>query len=288
MARSIWSGSISFGLVNIPVKLFTAQSPKDIHFHQLHDKDGVRIKQKRVCPADDEEVTYEHIVKGYEISPEQYVIIQPEELEALDPQATRTIDIDAFVELGQIDPLYFERSYYLVPDRGAAKAYALLLQAMNDEGKVAVAHLVMRTKEYLVAVKPNGNALTLSTLLYKDEVVSKKELDALPGDTEVNPRELTVAKQLIASLATDFEPGKYKDTYRERVIELIEKKAEGKEIAVQPEAREPAKVVSLMAALEASLKEAQRKAGGAPAHEKQEKEHEERPAARKPRARKDA
>jgi DNA end-binding protein Ku len=253
----MWSGSISFGLVNIPVKLFTAQSPKDIHFHQLHDKDGVRIRQKRVCPADDEEVSYEHIVKGYELAPDQYVVIRPEELDALDSTATRTIDIDAFVELAQIDPLYIERSYYLVPDKGAAKAYALLLQAMRDTGKVAVARVVMRTKQYLVAVKPNGNALTMSTLFYADEVVAQTELDALPGDSPVNPRELAVAKQLIGSLATDFDPAAYKDEYREQVLALIERKAEGEEIVTQPETKEPSRVTNLMAALEASLREAQ-------------------------------
>lgn len=261
MPRSIWSGSISFGLVNIPVKLYTAQSSKDIHFHQLHDKDGVRIRQKRVCPADDEEVPYEHIIKGYEIAPDQYVVIRPEELEALDPEATKTIDIEAFVELAQIDPLFYERTYYLVPDKGAAKAYALLLQAMIDTGKVAIARAVIRTKQYLVAVKPNGNALTMSTLYYADEVVSQENLDALPGDTKVSPKELSVAKQLIDSLATDFDPEQYKDDYREKVLELIERKAEGEEVAIQPAAREPAKVVNLMAALEASLKEAQKEAG---------------------------
>jgi DNA end-binding protein Ku len=265
----MWSGAISFGMVNIPVKLYTAQSSKDIHFHQLHDKDGVRIRQKRICPADGEEVSYEHIVKGYEISPDRYVMIDPEELQALDPKATKTIDIDAFVDLSQIDPMYFERSYYLVPDRGAAKAYKLLMRAMQDSGKIAIAKVVIRTKQYLVAVRPVEKALTMSTLFYNDEVVHQHQIDALPEDLEVNERELAVARQLIESLSTDFEPEKYKDEYRERVIELIERKSEGQEIAVQPAAQEPAKVVNLMAALEASLKAAQaRQAGGAEKEEK--------------------
>lgn len=257
MARSIWSGSISFGLVNIPVKLFTAQASKDVHFHQLHDEDGVRIRQKRVCPADGQEVPYDHIVKGYEISKDRYVIINPEELEGLDPKKSKTIDIDAFVELAQIDPLYFERTYYLVPDRGAAKAYSLLLRALADSNKVAIARVVLRTKEYLVAVRPHGNALTLSTLLFHDEVIAPSSLDALPEKIEVNPKELKVARQLIDSLSTDFNPEAYEDEYRKRVLELIEAKAEGEEIAVQPAAEEPAKVVNLMAALEKSLKAAQ-------------------------------
>lgn len=257
MARSIWSGSISFGLVNIPVKLFTAQTSKDVAFHMLHDEDGVRIRQKRVCPKDGQEVSYDHIVKGYEISKDRYVVINPEELERLDPKKTKTIDIDAFVELSQIDPLYFERTYYLVPDRGAAKAYSLLLRALGDAGKVAIARVVLRTKEYLVAVRPHGNALTLSTLLFHDEVIQPSSFEALPEDVEVNPRELKVAKQLIDSLSADFNPEEYEDEYRKRVLELIEAKAEGEEIAIQPAAEEPAKVVNLMAALEASLKKAQ-------------------------------
>lgn len=255
--RSIWSGSISFGLVNIPVKVFTAQQSKDIHFHQLHDEDGVRIRQKRVCPADGQEVGYDHIVKGYEISPDHYVVIRPEELAALDPKKTKAIDIDAFVDLAQIDPLYFERTYYLVPDKGAAKAYKLLLRALLDARKVAVAKVVLRTKEYLVALRAEGHAITMSTLLYHDEVVPQTAFDGLPEDTEVNARELGVAKQLIESLATDFRPEDYRDEYRERVVALIERKAEGEEIAVQPAAEEPAKVVNLLSALEASLKAAQ-------------------------------
>lgn len=268
MARSMWSGAISFGLVNIPCKLYTAQSSKDIRFHQLHDADGVRIRQKRVCPADGEEVSYENIVKGYEISPDHYVIIDPEELQALDPKATKTIDIDAFVDLEQIDPLYFERSYYLVPDRGAAKAYQLLMRAMQESGKVAIAKVVIRTKQYLVAIRPVEKALTMSTLFYNDEVVHQDQLDALPEDLEVNERELGIAKQLIESLTQPFEPEKYKDEYRERVLELIEKKSEGQEIAVQPAVKEPAKVVNLMAALEASLKAAQEKQSGAAARKR--------------------
>src|SRR3954469_3601201 len=174
MPRAIWSGAISFGLVNVPVKLFAAVSPKDIHFHQLHDADGVRIQQKRVCPADGQEVPYENIVKGYEIAPDKYVVITPDELEALDPKKTRSIDIEDFVDLDEIDPLYYEHPYYLVPDTGASKAYKLLLQALGDSGKVAIARVVIRQKEYLTAIRPggeHGDVLTMETMLFADELI---------------------------------------------------------------------------------------------------------------------
>jgi DNA end-binding protein Ku len=261
MARSIWSGAISFGLVNVPVKVFTAVRKKDVRFHQLHAKDGVRIQQKRWCPKDEEEVAYDEIVKGYEISPGQYVVIEPDELDALDPEATRTIDIEDFVDLVEIDPLYFDSNYYLVPDERGEKAYRLLLEAMQDAGKVGVARVVMRTKQYLVAVRPVGEALVMTTLNFDDEVVPQKELEGLPGSKQgASDRELRMAQQLIDSLATDWEPSQYKDTYRERVLDLVEQKAEGKEIVTQPEAERPAPVVDLMAALEASLASA--KGGG--------------------------
>src|SRR4051812_41105728 len=152
MPRSIWSGAISFGLVNVPVKLYSAVSRNTVRFHQLHDSDHVRIQQKRFCPADGEEVTYEHIVKGYEIAPDRYVVITPEELEALDPKKTRTIDIEDFVDLAEIDPIFYDHPYYLMPDKGAAKAYKLLVQAMTEAGKVALARVVLRQKESLVAI----------------------------------------------------------------------------------------------------------------------------------------
>jgi DNA end-binding protein Ku len=254
MARSIWSGAISFGLVNVPVKVFTAVRKKDVRFHQLHEKDGARVQQKRWCPEEDKEIAYDEIVKGYEISPGQYVVIEPDELDALDPEATRTIDIEDFVDLDEIDPLYFDSNYYLVPDERGEKAYRLLLEAMQDAGKVGIARVVMRTKQYLVAVRPVNDALVMTTMNFADEVVPQKELEGLPGAKQgASDRELRMAEQLIASLATDWEPSQYKDTYRERVLDLIEQKAEGKEIVSQPEAARPAPVVDLMAALEASL-----------------------------------
>lgn len=254
MPRAIWSGAISFGLVNVPVKLFTAVQPKDVRFNQIEADTQARIKQKRVSSVTGEEVPYERILKGYEISPDRWVIVTPEELEALDPKATRSIDIEDFVDIADIDPVFFERPYYLVPETGGTKAYALLRDAMKETGKVGIARLVLRTKQYLAAIRPLGDALVLETLLYADEVVDPGALD-LPGDeVEVSDRERKIAEQLIASLSTEFEPEKYRDEYRERVLALIEQKAEGQEIAVaEPAAEEEGEVVDLMAALEASL-----------------------------------
>jgi DNA end-binding protein Ku len=247
MPRSIWSGAISFGLVNVPVKLYSAVSRKNVRFHQLHDKDHTRIQQKRVCPADGEEVAYENIVKGYEISPDRYVVIEPEELEALDPKKTRAIEIQEFVDLDEIDPIYFDHPYYLAPDTGATKAYRLLLSAMKETNKVAIARVVIRQKENLVAIRATGDVMTMATMVFHDEVISPGTIDEIPEEGEVE-----MAQQLIDSLSSDFEPEKYHDEYRERVLELIEAKAAGQEITIQaPE--EPAAVPDLMAALEQSL-----------------------------------
>jgi DNA end-binding protein Ku len=257
MPRSIWRGAISFGLVNVPVKLYSAVSKKTVRFNQLHDADGVRIQQKRFCPKDGEEVPYEHIVKGYEISPDRYVVITPEELEGLDPKKTRTIDIEDFVDLDEIDPLYYEHPYYLVPDTGATKAYKLLLTALTESNKVAIARVVIRSKEYLTAIRPADGVLTMETMLFADELVPTDELEELPDpDVEATEREVDMARQLIESLSTTFEPTKYRDEYRERVLDLIERKAEGQDVSIQPPSEEPAKVPDLMAALEASLAEA--------------------------------
>jgi DNA end-binding protein Ku len=238
MARSMWSGAISFGLVNVPVKLYSAVSRKTVRFHQLNGETGNRIAQKRVDPETGEEVAYENIVKGYELTRDRYVLINPDELEALDPERTRTIDIEDFVDLADIDPVYYDHPYYLAPDKGAAKAYGLLLNAMESAGKVAIARVVLRSKEQLVAIRPAGDLLMMETMIFADEVAD---------------RELQMAEQLIQSLSSDFDPSKYHDEYREKVLELIERKAAGEEIAVQPEAKEPARVPDLMAALEASL-----------------------------------
>jgi DNA end-binding protein Ku len=255
MPRAIWSGAISFGLVNVPVKLYSSVSRKSVRFHQLHEETGVRISQKRVDSSTGEEVAYENIVKGYELSPDHYVVITPEELESLDPEKTRSIDISDFVQLEEIDPIYFDHPYYLAPAQGGTKAYELLRQAMEEAGKVAIGKVVIRSKESLVAIRPNGPVLTMETMLFADEVVEPDSLDEIPvEDAKSTKQELQMAQQLIDSLSGEFEPQKYHDEYRERVLEMIERKAQGEEIAVQPAAEEPEKVPDLMAALEASIK----------------------------------
>ncbi len=257
MPRAIWSGAISFGLVNVPVKLYSATSPKTVRFHQLSRDTGSRIRQKRVDPTTGDEVAFEDIVKGYELSPDRYVVIEPEELEALDPKATKTIDIEEFVDLAEIDPIYYDHSYYLAPATGGAKAYRLLLEAMREAGKVAIGKIVIRSRQQLCALRPSGDAMALSTMLFGDEVLAPDRLDELDGlaEAEATKRELTMAQQLIDSLSAEFDPEKFKDEYREQVLDLIERKAAGEEIAVQPEAEETGPAPDLMAALEASLAE---------------------------------
>ncbi|MEA2426185.1 MAG: end-binding protein Ku [Thermoleophilaceae bacterium] len=255
----MWTGAISFGLVNVPVKLFTAVDRKTVRFNQLNSKTGGRIAQKRVDPTTGDEVAYEDIVKGYEIAPDRYVIIEPGDLESVQPTKTRMVEIEDFVDLAEIDPIYFDHPYYLVPDKGADKAYKLLLEAMRETGKVALGRVVIRSKEYLVAVRPKGDLLAMETMLFADEVVPPEKLDdLLPGDVEAGERELKMAKQLVESLSGPFEPEKYADSYREAVLALIEQKAEGKAIAVAP-AEEPKAVPDLMAALEASIAEAKQR-----------------------------
>jgi DNA end-binding protein Ku len=254
MARAIWSGAISFGLVNIPVKLYSAVSRKTVRFHQLDGDTGTRVKQRRVREGTDEEVPFENIVKGYEIGPDRYVTITPEELDSLSPEKSRTIDIEDFVDLDQIDPIFYDHPYYLAPDTGAAKAYRLLYDAMEESGKVAVARVVLRNKESLVAIRPHNGALTMETMLFADEVVPPDSLDDLATDAKkTTKRELDMARQLIASLSGDFEPDKYRDEYRDRVLDLIERKAQGEEIVVEAPVEQPQKVPDLMAALEASI-----------------------------------
>ncbi len=255
MPRAIWTGAISFGLVNVPVKLYSATSPKTVRFHQVSSKTGTRIRQQRIDPSTGEEVPYEEIVKGYELGPDRYVLISSEELEALDPKATKTVDIEEFVDLEDIDPIYFDHSYYLAPAAGGAKAYRLLLEAMREAGKVGIGRLVLRTKQQLCALRPTGEVLTLSTMLFGDEVVPPDRLDELDAveEAEATERELRMAEQLIESLSGEFEPSKYHDEYRERVLQMIERKAAGEEIAVQPPVEQPAAAPDLMAALEASL-----------------------------------
>jgi DNA end-binding protein Ku len=256
MARAIWTGSISFGLLNVPVRLYSAVSRKSVSFRELRQSDGSRIRHKRVAESDGEEVPYEEIVKGYEIAPEQYVVMTRDELEELDPQKTKAIEIQDFVDLDQIDPIYFDHPYYLGPDKGAEKAYALLVKAMTDSHRVAVARFVLRNRENLAAIRPMGRVLTMATMRFADEVVSPDELeDVIPENgKKLDKREVEMARQLIDSLSGDFDPDKYRDEYREELVALIERKAKGEELVESvSEAPKPTKAPDLMAALEESL-----------------------------------
>ena len=258
MARAIWSGSISFGLLNVPVKLYSAVSKQTVRFRELREGDGSRVKHKRVAESDGKEVPYEKIVKGYEYAPDQYVVLTKDELSDLEPQRSRAIEIQDFVDLDDIDPIYFEQPYYLGPDKGAARAYALLVQAMKESRKVAIARFVLRNKEHLAAIRPMDDVLTLTTMRFHDEVTSPNELDGEVFEEEKpkkpEQRELEMAKQLIESLTGDFQPNTYRDEYREELLDLLERKAAGKEVVSAPtEEPKPTKAPDLMAALEESL-----------------------------------
>jgi DNA end-binding protein Ku len=283
MPRSIWTGAISFGLVTVPVKLYSAVSRKTVRFHQLDSADGVRISQKRVNPVTGEEVPWDRLVKGYEIAPDRYVLVDPGELEALQPEKTRTIDIEDFVELSDIDPVFYDHPYYLAPGAGGAKPYRLLLDAMAETEKVGIATVVIRSKQHLVALRPMGDVLGMATMLFADELVPADRIDEIPDpdDVKTTDKELAIAKQLVESLAGPFEPEKYRDTYREEVLALIDRKAAGEEIAVQPVAEEaPAEVPDLMSALQASLAEVRKRTGddGAEAKPKRKKAPAKKPA----------
>jgi DNA end-binding protein Ku len=286
VAQAVWTGSLSFGLVSIPVKLFNATSPKDVRFHQFEAGTARRIRHRRVVEADPEplpapaepersrrrpddepprspvresvqpdesEIPFEDVVKGYEVEPDRFVMIEAHELEALAPERTRTIEIAEFVDLEDIDPVYFEKTYYVVPGRGGEKAYWLLHRAMREAGHVAVATFVMRTREYLAAIRPADDVIVLETLFYHDEVRDSREL-GMASPSEPAARELDIAQRLIGSLASSWDPSRHRDSYRERVMQLIEARSDGAvEAPARAEEPEPSRVPDLMAALQASL-----------------------------------
>jgi DNA end-binding protein Ku len=255
MARAIWSGSISFGLLNVPVRMYSAVARRNIALREIRESDSARIKHRRVAEGTDEEVPYDEIIKAYELTPGQYVPLTKDEMKALAPEKTRAIAVQDFVDLNEIDPMYFDSPYYLGPADGAEKAYSLLAKAMKASGKVAIARFVLRSKENLAAIRSDGNVLTLTTMRFADEVVPVDELEILP-DKASKPakREQEMAEQLIDSLSTDFKPDDYHDEYREQLLALIERKAEGKEIvASEAEAPKATKAPDLMAALEESI-----------------------------------
>lgn len=257
--RPAWQGSISFGLIHFPVALYGVTTDRRIAFHQLHDADGVRIKQKRVCPADGEEVPYEHIVRGYEFEPGRYVIVERDELDALQPERSRSIELEKFIDASEIDPLYYDASYFALPGEGAGAAYALLCEAMTAEDRAAFARLVMHGKEHLVALWPRDAVLVVSTMHFEDEITNPAQLPAIEPAGSLKkknrkPAELNAARQLVSALSGDFDIADYRDEHREAVLELIEAKAKGRKISVPatPQAeRRPA--ADLMSALEESL-----------------------------------
>jgi DNA end-binding protein Ku len=255
MARAIWSGNISFGLLNVPVRMYSAVARRNIALREIRESDSARIKHRRVAEGTDEEVPYDEIIKAYELTPGQYVPLTKDELKALAPEKTRAIAVQDFVDLTEIDPMYFDSPYYLGPADGAEKAYSLLAKAMKASGKVAIARFVLRSKENLAAIRSDGNVLTLTTMRFADEVVPVDELEILPEKAQKPAkREQEMAEQLIESLSTDFEPKDYHDEYREQLLALIERKAEGKEIvASEAEAPKATKAPDLMAALEESI-----------------------------------
>jgi len=265
MPRAIWSGSISFGLVNVPVKLYSAVHPQGLSFHQFQEGTNARVRNKRVSEKTGREVAYEDIVKGYEVEKGHYVMVEPDELAEFNPRASRTIDIEDFVALEDIDPIYYDNTYFLAPDdsEGARKAYALLLKAMEDQGKVAIGRLVMRNKQYLSAIRPLDGALAVSTMRFHDEVMAPADIDAIPtgrSAPRAQPSEVKMAGQIIESMSREWDPKRYEDTYRIQVLDYLKKKAAGEEIVIEEEPEEQSKVVDLMAALEASL-EAAKKSG---------------------------
>ncbi len=259
MPSAIWTGSISFGLVQVPVRLVSATKNKDVSFNQLEAGTGARIRYKKVSEATGEEVPPDRIERGYEVTKGRYVIVEPDEIESLRPKGSHAIEIEEFVDLDEIDPLYFEQPYYLVPDARGVKPYKLLVEAMADLNKVAIGRIVVRSKERLVAIRTLDGMLCIETMRYADEVVPRDGL--LPveeSDGELSDRERTMARQLVESLAVDrFDPEKVSDEYRVQLLDLINRKAEGEEIVAEPAVEPPARVLDLVAALEASLEKAQ-------------------------------
>jgi DNA end-binding protein Ku len=268
MARAIAGATVSFGLVSIPVKLYAAtQASAGVSFNLLHNKCGTRLKQQYICPHDNELVGRDDMVKGYEFAKDQYVSFTPAELKALEEKATQSIDIAEFVPLSAIDPVYFDRPYYLGPEKGGDKAYRLLAEAMRESGRAALARYAARGKQYLVMLRPSadGRGLILQELLYADEVRPMSEVP-LP-DAEVREAELKLARQLIDQIASEtFDPTQYHDDVRERIQADIERKVQGQDITESTEApAEPARIIDLMAALKASLGKAAAKGGAAAA-----------------------
>jgi DNA end-binding protein Ku len=274
MARAIWSGSVSFGLVNIPVKVYSAVRDHSVHFHQVDKKSGSRIRYEKVAEKTGKQVDSEQIELGYEVDKGKLVVVDPGELDELRPRTTRTIDITDFVELSEVDPAFYNRTYWLVPDGEAAtRAYRLLVTAMEDRDRVGIGMVVMRNKQYLAAIRPRDHALATSTMRFADEVVGRSDIDGLPSkSTKPDTKELGLANQIIDSLSGPWKPDRYTDTYTEEVRQLIKAHEKGKDIVVEEAPAARAEMADLMGALEASLKAARSRGGLEPALEKMAEE----------------
>jgi DNA end-binding protein Ku len=292
MARPVWSGTISFGLVAIPIKLYNAVRRQSVSFNQLDERNMARIRYRKVNAETEDEVSDEHIVKGYEVSKGRYVVVDPDELEPFMPVATKSVDLEEFVDLSEIDPVYFDTAFHLAPD-GPPKPYVLLARAMEASGKVAIGRFVMRNKQHTAAIRAQDGRLVMSLLAYADEVVDQSEISELQGldDVEVSAKEITMAESLVESLTADFEPAKYHDEYREQVMALIRMKADGEEFEMPEVAAEKPKVIDIMAALEASVKAAKDARSRHPSEQHSAKQKSTKSASKtaaKPRARKAA
>lgn len=263
MARAIWSGALSFGLVNVPVRLHSATHDHDVHFHQFERGTSSRVRNKRVNEDTGKEVDYGDVVKGAEVGSGSYVILTPEELESVEPGPSRTIDISDFVEAADIDPVYYQKSYYLAPaDEAAHKAYALLVKAMTSAERIAIATFVMRGEQYLAAVRPQGKVLVLSTMYFADEVRDPADEVELPGRVSIGTRDVDMAVRLIESMTAPWRPANYRDTYTERVEALIEAKRNDEEIVPESGPEPSAKVMDLLTALQASVDAARKHRAG--------------------------
>ncbi|HEV3474839.1 MAG TPA: Ku protein [Actinomycetota bacterium] len=256
--KTMWRGAISFGLVSIPVRVYTATEEKTLRFNQLHEKDHGRIRYKRVCGKDDQEVPYEEIVRGYEYEKDHYVILTDEDMESVPVESTRTIDIQQFVDVSEIDPIYYKKTYYLGPEEAGVKAYQLLRQSLEEGNRVGIAKVAFRDKEHLAAVRLMDNVLVLDTMFWPDEI-RKADFPELDKDVKVSDKELSMAQSLIENLTEPFKPDAYRDEYREALLEVVEKKVAGEEIEYI-EAPEPAKVVDLMEALKQSVEDTKKAA----------------------------
>jgi DNA end-binding protein Ku len=260
--RSIWNGAITFGLISIPVRLYSAVEEKGLKFHQLHGPDNGRIKYKRVCSVDNEEVPYDEIVKGYEYEKDRYVVFTDDELERLPTDSVRAVDVVSFVPLEEIDPIYFQRSYYLAPEPTGVKAYRLLAQALTESGRVGIAKITLREKEHLATLRLRGDVFVLETMYWPDEI-REPEFDEVHRKAEVRPQELAMAKSLIDNLTDHFEPTQFVDSYRQRLEEAAEAKVAGQEVAVPASPGQPTQILDLMEALKASVEATKAKKGPA-------------------------